>query len=50
MGTVLRLHKEADNNLKDWVGGTHRCYGLDVIDQIEDPGGARDDKEITSIP
>ena len=50
MGTVLRLHKEADNNLKDWVGGTHRCYGLDVIDQIEDPGGARADKEITSIP
>ena len=50
MGTVLRLHKEADNNIKDWVGGTHKCYGSDVIDQIEDPGGARADKEITSIP
>ena len=50
MGTVLRLHKEADNNIKDWVGGTNRSYGSDVIDQIEDPGGARADKEITSIP
>ncbi len=50
MGTVLRLHKEADNNIKDWVGGTNRGYGSDVIDQIEDPGGARADKEITSIP
>ena len=50
MGTVLRLHKEADNNIKDWVGGTNRSYGFDVIDQIEDPGGARADKEITSIP
>lgn len=50
MGTVLRLHKEADNNIKDWVGGTHKAYGADVIEQIEDPGGARADKEITSIP
>lgn len=50
MGTVLRLHKEADNNIKDWIGGTNRAYGSDVIDQIQDPGGARADKEITSIP
>lgn len=50
MGTVLRLHKEADNNIKDWVGGTNRGYGSDVINQIQDPGGARADKEITSIP
>lgn len=50
MGTVLRLHKEADNNIKDWVGGTNRGYGSDIINQIEDPGGARADKEITSIP
>lgn len=50
MGTVLRLHKEADNNIKDWVGGTNRGYGSDVIEQIKDPGGARADKEITSIP
>lgn len=21
MGTVLRLHKEADSNIKDWIGG-----------------------------
>lgn len=50
MGTVLRLHKEADNNIKDWTGGENRAYGSDVIDQIQDPGGARADKEITSIP
>lgn len=50
MGTVLRLHKEADNNIKDWTGGLNRAYGSDVIDQIQDPGGARADKEITSIP
>ena len=50
MGTVLRLHKEADNNIKDWTGGPNRAYGSDVIDQIQDPGGARADKEITSIP
>ena len=50
MGSVLRLHKEADNNIKDWTGGVNRAYGSDVIEQIQDPGGARADKEITSIP
>lgn len=50
MGTVLRLHKEADNNIVDWTGGVNKAYGSDVIDQIIDPSGARADKEITSIP
>lgn len=50
MGTVLRLHKEADNNITDWSGEAKRAYGSDVIEQIQDPGGARADKEITSIP
>lgn len=50
MGTVLRLHKEADNNIVDWTGDVNKVYGSDVIDQIIDPSGARADKEITSIP
>ena len=47
MSKVLRLHKEGDG-LIDWT--LSKKYGTDVIEQIEDPSGARADKEITSIP
>ena len=50
MGTVLRLHQEADNSITDWTGGENRMYGPDVIEQIVDPSGATAKKEITSIP
>lgn len=50
MAKVFRLHKEANNNIVDWAGGTHLKYGVDVTNQIEDPQGATSKKEITSIP
>lgn len=50
MSKVFHLHKEGNNNIVDWVGGTHLRYGDDVINQIQDPQGATAKKEITSIP
>lgn len=47
MPKVLRLHSQGIA-LVDWTKSTK--YGTNVIDQIEDPSGARADKEITSIP
>ena len=47
MPKVFRLHKQG-SALVDWTKS--QKYGTDVIDQIEDPSGARADKEITSIP
>lgn len=48
MAKVLRLHKQANDNITDW--GKCAKYGLNVINQIEDPAGATAKKEITSIP
>ena len=38
MAKVLRLHKQANDNITDW--GKCAKYGLNVINQIEDPAGA----------
>lgn len=47
MSKVFRLHKNGAG-LIDWTRS--KKYGSDVVEQIEDPSGARADKEITSIP
>ncbi len=47
MATVFRLHN-GNNNLTDWSDSA--VYGTNVIDQIQDPDGAKASKEITSIP
>ncbi len=48
MAKILRLHKEANNNITDW--GQSKRYGKDVINQMTDPAGETYKKEITSIP
>lgn len=48
MSKVLRLHKQANDNITDW--GKCSKYGTNVINQIEDPAGDTANKEITSIP
>ena len=48
MAKVLRLHKGAANTIEHWDNST--IIGTNAIDSIEDPIGATDKKEITSIP
>lgn len=48
MAKILRLHTGASNTIDDW--GNSVKIGSMAIDSIEDPIGAIDKKEITSIP
>lgn len=48
MAKVLRLHKGAADTIEHWDNSS--IIGTNAIDSIEDPIGATDKKEITSIP
>ena len=48
MAKVFRIHKGAANTINNWGDSTR--IGTKAIDQIQDPVGATDKKEITSIP
>ena len=48
MAKVFRIHKGASNTISNWEDSVR--IGTKAIDSIEDPVGATDKKEITSIP
>lgn len=48
MAKVFRIHKGASNTISNWEDSVR--IGTTAIDSIEDPVGATDKKEITSIP
>lgn len=48
MAKVFRIHKGASNTINNWEDSVR--IGTKAIDSIEDPVGATDKKEITSIP
>ncbi len=48
MAKVLRLHKGAADTIEHWDNSS--IIGTNAIDSIEDPIGATDKREITSIP
>jgi len=48
MAKVFRIHKNGKDTYTDWCNSD--VYGTNVINEIEDPDGAKASKEITSIP
>ena len=48
MAKVLRIHKGSKDTINGWAISTK--IGSKAIDSIEDPVGANDHYEITSIP
>lgn len=48
MAKVFRIHRGAANTINNW--GDSAKIGTNAIDSIQDPVGATDKKEITSIP